>query len=84
MRHHIADVETDVEIFQPMRHHIADVETDVEIFQPYAAPYAALYCYMLKNGVIGRKYSTICGTIPPMLKPMLKYSNHMRHYTAIC
>jgi hypothetical protein len=37
-----------------MRHHTADVETDVEIFQPYAAPYAALYCYMLKNGVIGR------------------------------
>jgi hypothetical protein len=37
---------------------------------------------MLKNGVIGRKYSTICGTIPPMLKYSNHMRHHMRHYTA--
>jgi hypothetical protein len=36
----------------PYRRYGADVETDVEKFLPYAAQYAALYCYMLKNGVI--------------------------------
>jgi hypothetical protein len=36
----------------PYRRYGADVKTDVEKILPYAAPYAALYCYMLKNGVI--------------------------------
>jgi hypothetical protein len=54
-------------IFNPMRHHTADIEA-MGLWEgnipAYAAPYAALYCYMLKNSNHMRHhmrhYTAIC------------------------